>query len=350
MSVQKIVIRKPFDAHLHVRDGNIMSTVLPHTTEHFAGAVFMPNLTPPLRTNQEVREYLWRMQSQTGLPADFAARFTLYLTDTTSPSEITTRHSQVAGVKYYPAGATTNSEFGVTDISKVSPVLEVMAETGLPLLIHGEVADNSVDIFDREQVFIDQVLTPLCQSHPTLKIVFEHITTAAAVAFVTNTPNVWATITAHHLLYNRNELLANGLKPHYYCKPILKTEADRLALLEAATSGSYKFFAGTDSAPHTRNKKECDCGCAGCYTAPYAIQFYAEAFEQVTTNPSSLQRQLEQFLSIAGPQFYGLQPAEQTLTLVKKPKGIARGWRPKQEPDIIVPLRAGGKTTWSIKS
>ena len=274
---------RPDDWHLHLRDGALMQSVLPDTARQFARAIVMPNLKPPVTTTEQALEYRQRILAALPAGAKFQPLMTLYLTDNTPAQEIrkVKQSGIIHAVKYYPAGATTNSDAGVTDLRKAYPALEEMQRCDLPLLVHGEVTDPAVDVFDRESVFIDRVLQPLLRDLPQLRVVFEHITTSHAVQFVTQaTDNMAATITAHHLLYNRNAMFSGGIRPHYYCLPVLKRETHRAALITAATSGNKKFFLGTDSAPHTQHTKETACGCAGIYTAHAAIELYAEAFEQ----------------------------------------------------------------------
>ena len=339
-----LTITRPDDWHLHVRDGALMAAVLPDTARRFARAIIMPNLKPPTTTTALALAYRQRILA--ALPADmtFEPLMTLYLTDNTTPTEI--REAKMSGfihgVKYYPAGATTHSDAGVTAVSRCYAALAVMEEVGLPLLIHGEVTNPKVDIFDREQVFIDNVLVPLIARFPRLKVVLEHITTRQAVDFVKSAPaHVGATITAHHLLYNRNALFAGGIRPHLYCLPVLKREEHRRILLSAATSGNPKFFLGTDSAPHARHAKESACGCAGIYTANAAIELYAEAFETANALPK-----LEGFASFFGADFYGLPRNTEKITLLKTP------WEVPAElafgTEKLVPLRAGETMGWRL--
>jgi dihydroorotase len=339
-----LVITRPDDWHLHVRDGDALNAVLPDTARQFARAIIMPNLKPPVRTVLEAGWYRDRILA--ALPANtaFEPLMTLYLTDNTDPDEIKRAKASgfVHAVKYYPAGATTNSDSGVTDIRKCDAVFEVMQEAGLPILLHGEVTDSEIDIFDREKIFIERHLIPLTLRFPKLRIVFEHITTANAVKFVlAASDNVAATITAHHLLFNRNEIFKGGIRPHYYCLPVLKREEHRLALLKAATSGNKKFFLGTDSAPHAKNTKEASCGCAGCYTALHAMELYAAAFESANAIDK-----LEGFASFFGADFYGLPRNKGTITLEKS------SWQvPEELPfsgSAIVPLRAGEMLDWRV--
>ena len=306
----------------------------------------MPNLVPPVTTAEQAAAYRDRILSATPDDLSFDPLMTLYLTDDTQPEDIVRAKESglVQGVKLYPAGATTNSQSGVTDISRCDAALAAMAEVGMPLLVHGEVTHDDIDIFDREAVFIEQVMLPLADRLPTLRVVFEHITTADAVSFVESTgSNVAATITAHHLLLNRNDLLVGGVRPHNFCLPVLKRETHRQALVKAATSGSSKFFLGTDSAPHSRSTKEHACGCAGCFTAPSAIELYAEAFDAV----GKLEK-LEGFASHHGPDFYGLPRNEDTVQLVRDP------WRvPEALPyldEVIVPFMAGEMLNWTLRT
>jgi len=313
---QTLTIRRPDDWHLHLRDGDMLRAVLPHTTEHFARAIIMPNLVPPVVTGAEARAYRDRIMAALPKGADFTPLMTLYLTENTDPADVASAHADglVHAVKLYPAGATTNSASGVADFDKVAPVFEKMAEIGLPLCTHGEVTDASVDIFDREAVFIDRVMDPIRRAHPDLKVIMEHITTSDAADYVRSAnKNLAATITTHHLVINRNHILAGGIKPHYYCLPVAKRETHRLALRAAATSGDARFFLGTDSAPHTDANKLLPCGCAGCFTAPNTMSILAEVFEQ----ENALNR-LEAFTSLNGPAFYGLPANEDTFTLVRE--------------------------------
>ncbi|HAO89082.1 MAG TPA: dihydroorotase, partial [Gammaproteobacteria bacterium] len=283
MTTKTITITKPDDWHLHLRDGEMLGTTVPHTARSFSRAIVMPNLKPPVTTVEQALAYRQRILNALPTDTNFSPLMTLYLTDNLAQEELVrlSEEPAVVAVKYYPAGATTNSDSGVSSIDRVMPSLEVMAKRGIPLLIHGEVTDGEIDIFDREQRFIDTVLTPLRAQLPELKVVLEHITTANAVEFVSEqSSNVAATITVHHLLYNRNHLLAGGVRPHFYCLPVLKRNSHQLALIEAATSGNPKFFLGTDSAPHPKGDKEAACGCAGIYTAAGALELYAEVFDQ----------------------------------------------------------------------
>lgn len=344
LQMENLTITRPDDWHLHLRDGEALKAVLPHTVRQFARAIAMPNLKPPVRTVAEAAAYRDRILAAIPKGQKFEPLMTLYLTDNTSPEEIiAAKESQfVKAVKYYPAGATTNSDFGLTDIRKGDRVFEAMQAVDLPLLLHGEVTDKTVDIFDREKVFIEQYLIPLKEKFPKLRIVLEHITTSDAVKFVFSADsNVAATITPQHLLLNRNSIFQGGTRPHFYCLPILKRETHRQALIEAATSGNPKFFLGTDSAPHARDRKETACGCAGCYSALHALELYAEAFESV----GALDK-LEAFASFHGPDFYQLPRNTEKITLTKK------DWRIPDElpfPDAgLVPLRAGEEMTWKM--
>jgi dihydroorotase len=314
---QTLTLRRPDDWHLHLRDGDMLHAVLPHTAAHFARAIIMPNLVPPVVRGADAAAYRDRIMAALPEGADFTPLMTLYLTEDTDPDDVAAAHANglITAVKLYPAGATTNSASGVTDFDKVAPVLERMAEIGLPLCTHGEVTDPAVDIFDREAVFIERVMDPIRKRHQGLKVVMEHITTADAADYVRSTSeNLGATITTHHLVINRNHILAGGIKPHYYCLPVAKRETHRLALRKAATSGDARFFLGTDSAPHTDANKLLPCGCAGCFTAPNTMSILAEVFEQ----DGALDK-LEGFASLNGPAFYGLPANTQTMTLTRTP-------------------------------
>lgn len=345
MTVQTLTLTRPDDWHLHLRDGKVLSQLVAHTANTFRRAIVMPNLKPPVTTTQAALAYRQRIVDALPPGLDFEPLMTLYLTDTLSPDEI--RHAHQSGfiqaVKYYPAGATTNSDSGVTAIENVYPALETMAELGMPLLMHGEVTDSHVDIFDREKAFIDQTLLPLCARFPTLKIVLEHITTADAVTFVGEaSDNIAATITPQHLLYNRNHLLVGGIRPHLYCLPVLKRSIHQSALVAAATSGNKKFFLGTDSAPHARPGKETACGCAGCFSAHAALELYAEAFDQA----GALDK-LEAFASFYGPDFYGLPRNTDTVTLHRESWSVPAHY--PLDDSTLVPLRAGEQIHWRIK-
>ncbi len=337
-----LTLTQPDDWHLHLRDGLPMRDVLHHTAIRFGRAIVMPNLKPPVLNTPDAAAYRQRIVDALPQGSDFEPLMTLYLTDNTSPEEIAAAKASgiVHAVKYYPAGATTNSDSGVTDISRCHDALEAMSGCGMPLLVHGEVTDPLVDVFDREKVFIERVLEPLMQRHPKLKVVFEHITTKDAVDFV-NESGIGATITAHHLLMNRNAIFSGGIRPHHYCLPVLKRESHRLALIEAATSGNPKYFLGTDSAPHSRSAKESSCGCAGIYTSHAAIELYAEAFEEAGALDA-----LEAFASFHGADFYGLPRNDKKITLSKEewivPESIPFG------EEVLVPFRAGGKIAWKV--
>ena len=341
---QSLTLDQPDDWHLHLRDGDALATTVPHTAAQFARAIVMPNLKPPVTSLQAASEYRDRILSARPSGSEFDPLMTLYLTDSLAPNEVETAFNSgiVQAVKYYPAGATTNSDSGVSHMSAVMPVLERMAKIGMPLLIHGEVTDHEIDIFDREKVFIETLLEPLCRKLPTLRVVLEHITTRHAVDFVNAAPaNVAATITVHHLLFNRNHLLAGAVRPHYYCLPILKRSSHQEALIAAATSGNPKFFLGTDSAPHARHAKESDCGCAGIYTAASAIELYAEAFEDA----GALDK-LEGFASHYGPDFYELPRNTNKITLEKKSWQMPSSFTLAQ--DELIPLRAGESIAWRL--
>ena len=342
--MDKLTITRPDDWHLHLRDGDALRAVLPDTVRRFARAIVMPNLRPPVTTTELASAYRQRILDALPACAQFEPLMTLYLTDNTSADDIVRAKDSgiVHGVKLYPAGATTNSDSGVTNLGHCVKALEAMERLGMPLLAHAEVTDADVDVFDREKVFIERNMIPLLKRYPALKVVFEHITTRDAADFVTQSPaNVGATITAHHLLMNRNAMFNGGMRPHHYCLPVLKREEHRLALLQAAISGSPKFFLGTDSAPHAKSAKEAACGCAGMYTSHAGIELYAEAFEEA----GALER-LEGFASFYGADFYGLPRNTEKITLVKE------SWQmPDSLPfpdDVLVPLRAGGSITWQM--
>ncbi len=336
-----LTLTRPDDWHVHLRDGPMLAAVLPDTARRFARAIVMPNLRPPVRTVAEAAAYRERILAALPAEMDFEPLMTLYLTDKTSPEEIINAQASgfVHAVKYYPAGATTNADSGVTDIRRVDAALQTLQDVQMPLLIHGEVTDPDVDVFDREACFIERTLAPLLLRLPRLKVVLEHITTAQAVEFVTAAPaNVAATITPHHLLYSRNALFNGGIRPHYYCLPILKRERHREALLAAATSGNPKFFLGTDSAPHVASAKEAACGCAGIYSAHAAVELYAEAFDSV----GALAR-LEGFASHFGPDFYGLPRNLDTIELTREAHTLPGG-----HAGDIVPLRSGEQLAWRL--
>ena len=316
MTVSKLTIRQPDDMHLHLRDGLMMSSVIKYTARVFGRAIIMPNLNPPLTNSNMVAQYHKRIEKVIAGDFDFKPLMTLYLTEDTSVTDLENgfKDKLIKAVKLYPAGATTNSDSGVNNISKVMPVLEKMAKLGIPLLVHGEVTDHSVDIFDKESVFIDKVLEPLVMKLPELKIVLEHITTSDAVDFLeSGRHNVHATITPHHLSFNRNIMFTGGINPHYYCLPVLKAERHRVALVSAATSGDKKYFLGTDSAPHSIESKESSCGCAGIFNSYNAIEILATIFE----NEDKIYN-LERFCSINGSEFYGLEPNQAQVEIVKK--------------------------------
>ncbi|MHC6529378.1 dihydroorotase [Vibrio proteolyticus] len=339
-----LTITRPDDWHVHLRDGDVLTDTVRDISRYNGRALIMPNTVPPVTNTELAIAYRDRIMAEQPSP-QFQPLMSLYLTDNTSPEEI--RKAKASGIvvaaKLYPAGATTNSDSGVTSAKNIYPVLEAMQEVGMLLLVHGEVTTHDVDIFDREKAFLDNVLAPIVNDFPGLKIVLEHITTADAANFVKQAnDNVAATITAHHLLYNRNHMLVGGIKPHFYCLPILKRNTHQKALIEAATSGSKKFFLGTDSAPHAKGHKESACGCAGSYTAHAALELYAEVFEQ-----EGKLANLEAFASHNGPDFYGLPRNADTVTLTKAPWTV-----PESMPfgsDIVVPIRAGEQIDWIVK-
>ena len=343
-SPHTLTITRPDDWHLHLRDGSVLADVLPHTAAQFARAIVMPNLKPPVTTTAMASAYRDRILAALPKGMTFEPLMVLYLTDNTQPDEIrkAVESGFVHGVKLYPAGATTNSDAGVTDLQRCMPALEMMQELGLPLLIHGEVTDAEIDVFDREAVFIDRILQPLRKQLPQLKIVFEHITTQEAAHYVRDAEGpIAATITAHHLLYNRNAIFKGGVRPHYYCLPILKRETHRRALMQAASSGNPRFFLGTDSAPHPKGLKEHACGCAGCYTALHAMELYTQAFEEA----NALDK-LEGFASFYGADFYKLPRNKDHITLQKQ------DWIVPEELVMqnatIVPLDAGTTLAWKL--
>lgn len=342
--MKQITLLQPDDWHVHLRDGDALIHTVAATARYFARAIVMPNLKPPVIDTASARAYRDRIIANIPTGLSFEPLMTLYLTDATRADEIVLAKASgfVKALKYYPAGATTNSENGVTHIDKVSTALATMAQLGVPLLIHGEVTDSDIDIFDREKIFIDTILAPLVQRFPTLKVVLEHITTAHAVDFVNAAgPTVSATVTAHHLLYNRSDMLAGGVRPHLYCLPILKRNTHQQALIDAVTSGSPKFFLGTDSAPHLRGLKETACGCAGCYTAFAALELYADVFEQA----GALDK-LEGFASHYGPDFYGLSRNTRQIRLEKSPWTVPADYAFGSER--VVPLRAGEQLQWRV--
>ncbi len=345
-SINTLTITQPDDWHIHLRDGDVLPRTVADISRYFGRAIIMPNLVPPVTNAALATEYHQRICDNLTKSSHFKPLMTLYLTDQTSPQDIIDAKNSglVYAAKLYPAGATTNSSSGVTNVANIYAVLEQMQQVDMPLLIHGEVTDNDIDIFDREKVFIDTILTPLAAKFTQLKIVLEHITTKQAVEFVKQAgDNIAATITAHHLMYNRNHMLVGGIKPHYFCLPILKRNSHQQALISAATSGSKKFFLGTDSAPHTKQAKENACGCAGSYTAHAAIELYAEVFEQA----NALDK-LEAFASFNGADFYGLPRNKTTITLNKQawlvPETLNFG-----ENDLV-PVKAGEQITWQVKS
>jgi len=340
----ELTLTRPDDWHLHLRDGGALNRSVPHSAAQFGRAIIMPNLRPPVTDTEQALAYRQRILSAVPDEAEFTPLMTLYLTDQTTPDEIkrAKESGAVYAAKLYPAGATTNSDSGVTDIANIQPALEMMQQCGMPLLVHAEVTDQHIDIFDRERIFIERHMAKLVEQFPKLSVVFEHVTTLDAVNFVKQArQGVAATITAHHLLYNRNAMLVGGIRPHYYCLPILKREKHRRALLEAATSGDPKFFLGTDSAPHPTEAKESACGCAGCYTAFAAIELYAEAFDQA----DALDK-LEGFASHFGADFYQLPRNSGEITLIKEswvaPDAFTFG------DSHVTPLRAGESIQWRI--
>ena len=342
--MQEITLRAPDDWHIHLRDGEVLQRTVTDACRQFQRAIIMPNLVPPVTNAEQALAYRQRILEQVPAGENFEPLMVLYLTNSTTAEDIKAAYKTdfIKAVKLYPAGATTNSDSGVTDIGNCTEALTAMQDIGMPLLIHGEVTDSEIDIFDREQVFIDTILKPLTAQYPKLKIVLEHITTKNAVEFVKSAPaNIAATITAHHLLYNRNDMLVGGIRPHYFCLPILKRNTHQQVLIKAATSGNPKFFLGTDSAPHAIDNKEASCGCAGCYTAFSAIELYAEVFEQA----NALDK-LEDFASNFGPDFYGLPRNQENITIKKKswflPDSLSFG------KNSIKPLRATEELNWQL--
>ena len=344
--MDEITLTRPDDWHAHFRDGAVLADVVPATVRRFARAVAMPNLSPPVTTTAAALAYRDRILAAVPPGASFEPLMTLYLTDETGAEEIrrAAASGRVLGVKLYPAGATTNSAHGVTDLERCAPALDAMQERGLALMVHGEVTDADVDVFDREREFVERTLASLVERFPGLKVVLEHVTTADGVGFVRGARDgVAATITAHHLLLNRNALFEGGLRPHHYCLPVLKRERHRAALVDAATSGDKRFFLGTDSAPHPRHAKESACGCAGMYTAHAGIELYAEAFDR-----AGALRKLEAFASRNGPAFYGLAPNRATITLRRESWPV-----PAEMPmggDVLVPFRGGGRVAWRLST
>lgn len=341
-----LTITRPDDWHVHLRDGDMLVHTVPAMARYFGRAIIMPNLVPPAVTPEQAGAYRQRILAARPAGSQFEPLMVLYLTEGTTPDDIRRARDcgYVHAVKLYPAGATTNSQSGVKSLERVDAVLTTMAEVGLPLLIHGEVTHNDIDIFEREKVFLDTVLAPLVERHPNLRVVLEHITTTEAVEFVKAAPDrVAATITAHHLLFNRNHMLAGGIRPHYYCLPILKHARHQNSLIAAATSGNPKFFLGTDSAPHARGAKEAACGCAGSYTAHAAIELYAEVFDAAGALDT-----LEAFASFHGPDFYRLPRNSDTITLSREAWAV-----PASYPfgdDTVVPVRAGESIAWQVIS
>ncbi|SEL03148.1 dihydroorotase [Roseivivax marinus] len=342
---ETLTIRRPDDWHLHLRDGDVLRAVLPESARDFGRAIVMPNLVPPVVTGDDLRAYRDRILQALPEGAEFEPLMTLYLTEDTDPEDVAKAHADglVTAVKLYPAGATTNSASGVRDIDRVRPVLEKMAEIGLPLCVHGEVTDSTVDIFDRESVFIDRVLEPLRRDVPGLRVIMEHVTTREGVEYVkAGGDDLGATITAHHLVLNRNQLLVGGIRPHYYCLPVAKREIHRLALRAAATSGEGRFFLGTDSAPHPDHAKEAACGCAGCFTATNAMALLATVFDADGALDT-----LESFTSLNGPAFYGLSPNEAEMTLEKAaPEGMPE--KIDAGEDRITVFNPGFPLTWRV--
>ena len=344
--MQELRITRPDDWHVHFRDGAALAHTVPHTARVFGRAIAMPNLVPPVKTAAQALEYRARLLHHAPADSGFDPLMVLYLTDETSAADIEAaqRSPHVVTAKLYPAGATTNSSHGVTNLERIYPALEAMSACGMPLLVHGEVTAADIDIFDREQIFIDTILLPLCQRFPALKVVLEHITTREAAEFVKGAGNnIGATLTVQHLLYNRNHMLVGGVRPHLYCLPVLKRNVHQQALLDCIVGGSSKFFLGTDSAPHARHTKETACGCAGCFTAPAALEMYAEIFESV----GALDK-LEAFASVNGPAFYGL-PRNQGSVLLRK-----EAWTMPAEYPLgahsIIPLKAGETLQWKVVS
>jgi dihydroorotase len=344
MMPNTITIRRPDDWHVHLRDGDMLATVLPFTAAQFRRAIIMPNLVPPVTTSEAASAYRRRIMAALPAGADFEPLMTCYLTDATDADELARGHAEglFVAAKLYPAGATTNAHHGVTDLSRIDAVLARMERIGMPLLVRGESTDPAVDIFDRERVFMERQLEPLLRRHQGLRVVMEHITTAEAASFVPEqSGRVGATITPHHLMINRNALFAGGLRPHAYCLPVAKREKHRLALRKAATSGASCFFLGTDTAPHRVSAKEADCGCAGIFNAPVALECYAQVFDA----ENALEK-LEAFASLNGPRFYRLAPNDGTVTLRRRPSLVASE---VGGPDGVRPFLAGEETAWSLE-
>lgn len=345
MSTQELIIRQPDDWHLHLRDGDMLRTVLPHSSAHFARAIIMPNLVPPVVSTTDAAHYKSRIEQAIPIGHEFQPLMTLYLTESTLAEDVQTGASSglIKALKLYPAGATTNSDSGVRDIEKVYPVLELMEEIGLPLLVHGEVTDPAIDIFDREAVFIDRVLIPLRDRFPALRVVMEHVTTSDGVDYVASTDDALAaTITVHHLIINRNAYLAGGIRPHYYCLPVAKRERHRLALVKAATSGNSKFFLGTDSAPHSDDTKETACGCAGIFTSINAVNCLAHVFEK-----EAALENLERFASLNGPRFYKLPANEARIRLYKSAHPVEFPKKIFANDDAVTVFEPGFPLYWS---
>lgn len=343
---QTLTITQPDDWHIHLRDEDSLTTTVPHVAGQFKRVICMPNLVPPVKNTAQAMAYHKRIMAHVPKNTSFDPLMVLYLTDQTSPEDIIEAKNSglVKAVKLYPAGATTNSDAGVTDLANVAETLKTMQEVDLPLLVHGEVTHHHVDIFDREKQFIDEKFSKLVADYPKLRIVFEHITTAEAADFVWNAPaNVAATITPQHLMYNRNDMLVGGIRPHFFCLPILKRSTHQTRLLEVATSGSPKYFLGTDSAPHAKHKKENACGCAGCYSAPIALALYAQIFDDA----GALDK-LEGFASHFGADFYGEPRNTSTITLVKKPQSVPAHYD-YLDGEKLVPLMAGLELNWQVQ-
>ena len=344
MKLSKITIAQPDDWHLHLRDGVALSTTVPHSAKNFGRAIVMPNLSPPIVSVHAALQYRDRIINKIPRNSNFQPLMTLYLTENIEVSEIESikRSEHVLGVKYYPAGATTNSNSGVNDVTRVYHIIEKMALLDIPLLVHGEVTDSNIDIFDREKVFIETILSPIVQRYPELRIVFEHITTKNAVDFVKSQPkNIAATITIHHLLYNRNDMFSRGIKPHFYCLPVLKRDTHQRALIEAALSENPQFFLGTDSAPHSQSEKESSCGCAGIYSSPSALELYCEFFDS-----HNKLNNLEGFASFFGADFYKLPRNERKVTLEKIKWKMAEDF--SYGDQRIIPIHAGQELQWQV--
>ena len=344
MTVNKITITQPDDWHLHLRDGDALSTTVPHSAKNFSRAIVMPNLDPPVVSVQAALSYRERIIAEVPANSNFQPLMTLYLTDNMKPAEVSNikESPHVMGIKYYPSGATTNSNSGVTHVTKVYHLIEKMASMGIPLLVHGEVTDTNIDIFDREKVFIETILYPLIERYPELRVILEHITTEDAVNFVkTQSKNVAATITIHHLLYNRNDMFFKGIKPHFYCLPVLKRDTHQRALINAALSGNPKFFLGTDSAPHSQSEKESSCGCAGIYSSPAALELYCEFFD----SHNKLDK-LEGFSSFFGADFYGLPRNNKRVTFEKIKWRMAKDFSFGDQR--IIPIHSDQELQWQI--